>query len=143
VEENPRPAPHKITDYDSLLRLLRARADQLQISRSTIDHISGLQEGMSAKILSLNQLRRVGVGSLGPLLDALCLTLVAVPNDEAFARNKSRYIKRDIAHHTSASKGHAANPRPPKPPKLKPPGKWPFKKMRGTCSARLFGWPAR
>jgi hypothetical protein len=142
IEHNS-PAPEiEVTDYSSLLELLRQRADDLEISRSTIDHISGLQEGYSAKVLSLTKLRRIGAESLGPLLDALCLKLIAVPDDEAFARNRSRLVKRDDAHYRSARQGHDLKPRPRKPPKPKPPGKWPFKRMRGTCGARLFGWPS-
>ena len=83
-------APHKlsstpaeITDYDSLIALLRSRADELEISRATIDHITGLPDRLSNKILGLSQIRRIGMATLGPILDALGLKLIAVPDDAA------------------------------------------------------------
>jgi hypothetical protein len=115
--------PAEVTDYDSLLKLLRARADELQISRSTLDHISGLPDGFSAKLLSLNKLRRIGMQSLGPMLDALCLRLVAVPDVAAFERNRSRMVKRDDPHFRSASARHKK--------------KFAFEKISGTVTATL------
>jgi hypothetical protein len=130
VEENPPLPTNAIRSYDDLHRLLRARADALQISRLTIDHISGLQEGYSAKVLSLNKIKRLGPESLGPLLDALALKLIAVPDDEAFERNRSRLVKRDPAHHTSARKGHDK--------KIKARGKA-FADISGLATATLGG----
>jgi hypothetical protein len=127
VEENPPVPANAIRSYDDLHRILRARADALQISRLSIDHIAGLQEGYCAKLLSLNKIKRLGAESLGPLLDALALKLIAVPDDEAFEHNKSRYVCRDTAHHTSARKGHD-----------KARGKA-FAKISGTATATLGG----
>lgn len=142
LQSNP-PCPRiEITDYDSLVLLLRGRADQMEISRSTIDYVSGLPDGFSAKILTLTRprppgadrtrdrrgaVRRIGLQSLGPLLDALCLKLIAVPDDEAFARNRSRLIKRDSPHFRSATARHKRKS---------------VFEMSGTISARMFGWPA-
>jgi hypothetical protein len=123
--------PSEITDYDSLLMLLRARADELQISRGTIDHITGLPDGLSAKILSLNQLRRIGMISLGPLLDALALKLVAVPDDEAFERNRSRYVRRDDPHFRSVSNGQINKQRRERAAA--------FAEISGTATATLGG----
>ena len=120
--------PAAVVDYDGLLNLLRARADELELSRETIDHISGLPSGLSSKILSLNHIRRIGLSTLGPLLDTLALKLIVSPDDEALARNRSRYVKRDDPHFRSAKAGHAKRPR--------------FAKLSGTITARLFGWPA-
>jgi hypothetical protein len=130
VESNPAVAANSITNYESLLTVLRARANTLEIACSTIDHISGLQEGYSAKVLSPNELRRIGRMTLGPMLDALCLKLIAVPDDEAFARNRSRLVKRDVAHYASARRGHDG-----KAAKK-------LKRISGAITGRLFGWPA-
>jgi hypothetical protein len=124
--DGPLPATTVIRNYDDLLLCLRQRANDLQISRETIDHISGLPSGLSAKIMSLNKLRRIGVETLGPLLDVLALRLVAIPDDEAFARNRSRYVRRSHPHFRSASA------------KSK---KTSFVKVSGPITARLFGWP--
>jgi hypothetical protein len=127
VKNNPPVPSNDITDYDSLHAVLRARAEALAISRATIDHISGLQDGFSAKILSPNKLRSVTIRSLGPLLSTLALKLVAVPDDEAFARNRSRYVRRDESHYVSARKRHDGRK---------------FKRISGAISARFFGWPS-
>jgi hypothetical protein len=124
---NPPAPPIEITDYNSLHAMLRARAEALNISRETIDHITGLQPGMSSKLLSLNQIRRLGLMSLGPMLNALCVKLIAVPDDEAFARNKSRYVKRDDAHYRSARQGHDGK------------AARKFKKISGTVTATFGG----
>jgi hypothetical protein len=132
IAANPPPPAIEVTDGASLHEVLRQRADSLEISRSTIDHISGLQDGFSAKLLSLNKHRNITMDSLGPLLDALCLKLVAVPDDEAFARNRSRLVKRDDAHYRSARQGHDTNPKPPS-------RKSAFAKISGTATATLGG----
>lgn len=99
----------EITDYNSLLAALRARADELQISRETIDAVAGLPERYSNKLLSLSMIKRIGMTSLGPLLGALSLKLIAVSDDEAFERNRPRYEPRDKAHTTSAKARWIAN----------------------------------
>jgi hypothetical protein len=120
--------PREVKDYDDLIELLRARANELQISRETIDYVGGLPDRLSSKVLSLNHLRRIGMETLGPFLDALSLKLIAVPDEEALARNRSRYVRRDESAARSANA-------PRKPHKMK------FK-LSGTCTARMFGWPS-
>jgi hypothetical protein len=85
----------EITDYDDLLAALRARADELEISRETIDHIAGFPDRYAGKILSLSHPRRIGLRSLGPILSALGMKLIAVADDSALERNRSRMVKRD------------------------------------------------
>jgi len=101
----------EITDYDSLIRLLRNRADELELSRETINHIAHLPDGLAGKILGLRHVKRIGMQTLGPLLDALGLKLIAVPNEAALERNRSRYVKRDEAHYRSAKARHGRKPR--------------------------------
>jgi hypothetical protein len=101
-----------IADYEDLITALVARVDDLGISRDTVDEIAGLSDHYTTKLLSLSDTRRpgarrLGVRSvslrmLGPLLGALALKLVVVPDEEAFGRNRCRYIPRDKAHTTSA-----------------------------------------
>jgi hypothetical protein len=130
IAANP-PVPEiAVTDYESLVEMLRRRADSLDIARSTIDHLARFPDGYTSKILAPNHLRRIGMKSLGDLLDALALKLIPVADDATFARNRSRYVRRDLAHYTSAHKGHDK------------PGKK-FKRISGTITATLFGWPAQ
>jgi hypothetical protein len=85
---------------------------------------------MASKILSLSHVRRVGLISLGPLLDTLGLKLIAVSDEEALERNRSRYKPRDDPHFRSASA-----PRKPRPVTFKT-----VKKISGTISARMGHW---
>jgi hypothetical protein len=71
----------EIRRYDDLILALRARADELNVSREWINEIAGFQTGYSQKILSINKIRRLGQASLQPLLDVLCAKLVVVPID--------------------------------------------------------------
>lgn len=128
IDVNPPFAPTEITDYDSLHALLRARADQLRVSRETIDAVTGLPEGYCGKALGRRQVKRLGHISLGLMLDVLCVRLIAVPDDEAFARNRLRLVQRDDKNSRSASAGHKAKSK--------------FR-MSGTITAQLLDcWPA-
>lgn len=96
----------EITDYDSLIAALRVRADQLEISRATIDDIAGLCDRYASKILSLSKAKRIGLETLGPILGALGLKLIAVQDDEATERYRARRVKRNASqvriHHPNA-----------------------------------------
>jgi hypothetical protein len=102
--------PCEVVDYDSLIGLLRNRADELEISRETLNAIAGLPDGLAAKILGLKRIRRIGMLTLGPLLDALGLRLIAVPDEAALERNRALYVKRDDAHYRSAKARHSRSP---------------------------------
>jgi hypothetical protein len=97
----------EIRSYDDLISALRARADQLLISREVLSELAALPDRYANKVLSLNSVRRIGMTSLGPLLRALSLKLVAVSDDEALARNRAHYVKRDQPHTISAKKRHS------------------------------------
>ncbi|THD46585.1 MAG: hypothetical protein E8A46_26375 [Bradyrhizobium sp.] len=102
----PAGIPAEITNYDDLIIVLRARADELQVSRETIDFISGLPSGYAGKLLSLRHVRRIGLQSLGPLLTALGIKLIAVDDEAALEQCRSRYMKRDEPHFRSATARH-------------------------------------
>lgn len=132
IAANP-PVPEiEVTDYDSLVEMLRQRADSLGISRSTIDRLAKYPDGYAGKLLSPEKLRGLGKQSFGPMLDALCIKLVPVRDDEAFARNHSKMLRRDDPHYRSSRQGHDGK-RAKK--RIGP-------KISGTITARLFGWPA-
>jgi hypothetical protein len=122
--------PAEITDYDDLISVLRARANELQLSRESIDTICGLPSGLAGKILGLKSIRRLGMDSLGPILETLGLKLLAVPDEAKLARNRWRFVKRCDAHFRSAdAKSKAMRGQK-------------FKKLSGPVTGRLFGWPA-
>jgi hypothetical protein len=67
--------------YDGLHRSLRARADELQLSRTQIEELAGLTGGHAAKILAPYPMRAIGRTTLGPMLYALKLKILVVPDD--------------------------------------------------------------
>lgn len=72
--------------YADLQPILRARADALGLSRETIDRIAGVPSGYASKVLAEIPMRKLGPETLGPMLGALGVMLVAMPDPEAVAR---------------------------------------------------------
>jgi hypothetical protein len=93
-EEAAQPLP-EIKSYDELIVCLRARADQLKISRAVIDEIAGLPDRYASKILSPGGAKRIGMRSLGNLLCALGLKLIAVDDPETLERCQGRRAPRN------------------------------------------------
>jgi hypothetical protein len=93
------------TSYAQLLDVLRARKNELNISFETLDALSGLQNGYSAKLIGPSVTRRLGEVSLGCLLGALCLKLTVQPDPVALARIKHRLTPRkaSFAHSRPAA----------------------------------------
>ena len=81
-------------DYEQLHALLRRRADELCVSRITLDEVSGLQDGYCAKLLAPVPIRGLGASTLGPLLGALGLALVVVEEQAALDRVRDRLTPR-------------------------------------------------
>lgn len=63
------------------------------ISFATLDHISGLPDGYSSKVLAPNPVKMVGNQSLGEILQALGKALVMVDDEQAIAQVKDRWRK--------------------------------------------------
>jgi hypothetical protein len=81
-----------VREYPELVEALRARAEELNVSRETIDSVSGLQSGYSAKLLS--QVKGVGRVSLGPLLGSLGLVIILAEDPAALAKVRDRLVPR-------------------------------------------------
>jgi hypothetical protein len=135
MARRPRPPPSapvlpvEVLCYDDLIEVLRARANELELSRESIDTICGLPSGLAGKILGLKSIRRLGMDSLGPILETLGLKLLAVPDEAKLARNRWRFVKRCDTHFRSAdAKSKAMRGQK-------------FKKLSGPVTGRLFGWP--
>jgi hypothetical protein len=85
----------EIHDYAELHAALRARADQLEVSRQWLDKHSGLQNGYCGKLLSPTRIKNIGAQSLGPLLTVLGLRILLAEDPASMARMASRLEKRD------------------------------------------------
>src|SRR4249919_1739517 len=81
-----------VRDYQSLQTALRDRAEQLSVSRESIDHVAGFHAGYTAKLLV--GMRRVSHETLGPLLTTLGAVLVLVEDGDALNRFTSRMPRR-------------------------------------------------
>jgi hypothetical protein len=80
----------EVRSWRDLHEALRRRAESLDISRATLDDVSGLCSGYSAKILAPTPIRSLGRISLDALLGALGCKLVLVEDGEALARVEPR-----------------------------------------------------
>jgi hypothetical protein len=83
-----------VREYHQLHAVCRARANELQITRTTLDEISGNQPGYSAKLLAPKPIKGLGQFSLGPTLGGLGLALVVIEDKEALARIAGRLEKK-------------------------------------------------
>ena len=114
-EKSPPRVLAEVRDYDGLHAALRARADQLEVSRLCIDDLTGLQSGYTAKLLAPVPIKRIGLQSLGPLLTVLGLRLLVAEDAETMRQFAPRLEKRQ-----RASVRVASGKRRKKRPKLGP-----------------------
>ena len=84
-----------VRDYDQLQQAMRARADNLNINRDTIDELAYLPRGYAGKVLCKNPCRRIGANLIGDFLRTLGLKLLVVEDVEGLARTISNSTQRD------------------------------------------------
>lgn len=89
-----------VRTMDDLREAFRARADELNITRESIDEVGGLQNGYAGKLLAPVPIKNIGRVSLGPLLTVMGVKLLLVVDDEALARYTARAEKRKTASAT-------------------------------------------
>jgi hypothetical protein len=96
----------EINDYPLLIQAMRQRADDLSLSRENIDEIAGWADRLAGKLLSLTPIgqrrdgsrrsaRRLGLETLGPMLAALGMNLVAVEDPDALERYQAQRKSRN------------------------------------------------
>jgi hypothetical protein len=90
----------EIHSYSDLHRILRDRRALLEVSLDGLDVIVGLTRGHSSKLFAPSPLRRLGMSTLGPVLEALGVKLIAAVDEDAEAKHAAR-----IAEHKSRSRG--------------------------------------
>jgi hypothetical protein len=83
-------------DYVGLHLILRARADELNVSRTTLDEVAGLTPGHASKLLAPRPLKKLGNLTLGLLLQTMGLKLVVVEDPEALERIRAKLIPREV-----------------------------------------------
>ena len=83
-----------ILDYEALHEMFRDRVEDLNTSRDSIDVAGKFTPGYAAKLLCNPPMRMLSRESLGKMLDATGMVLVAVVDDERFAVVKSALATR-------------------------------------------------
>ena len=81
-----------MTGTSELIDVLRQRADQLAVPRLEIDRVAGLQNGYSAKVLSVTSGKRLGLRAMEALIPTLGLTMVAVKIPARCGNSPSEWI---------------------------------------------------
>ena len=95
-------------DYDGLHRILRDRAEELNVSRTTLDEAAGFTPGHASKLLAPRPLKKLGAVTLGLMLQVMGLKLVVVEDVEALERISAKLIPREVpANVLSLSWGRA------------------------------------
>jgi hypothetical protein len=83
-----------VKNYDDLIAALRARCDELQLTREGLDvAMKTLPDGYASKLLSPIPIRALGKVSLGPMLQCLGLALIVVEDLSAVKRIEKREIR--------------------------------------------------
>lgn len=74
----------EVRSYTALIAAFRARADEMEITRETVDAATGLPSGYTGKLLGAAQMKYLGPLSLGAILSVLGLKLI-VARDQCVA----------------------------------------------------------
>lgn len=83
-----------IRTYDEFIAALRGRADELDVSRETIDAISGMQAGYASKLLARVPIRTLSRMSFGAMLGALGIVLHISNDIERLGKIEKHLAKR-------------------------------------------------
>lgn len=82
----------EVHDYEGLQLALRERAEELNVSRLTLDEATGLPSGYSGKLLCMPPVKSLGPISLGLMLQALGLKLFVAEDYDALAKISRRLV---------------------------------------------------
>ncbi|MCG2639658.1 MULTISPECIES: hypothetical protein [Bradyrhizobium] len=91
ADEPAEPTP--IRDIAGIRQALRDAKRARGITFATIDHISGLPDGYSSKVMAPNPPKMYGNQSLGEIMQAVGKMLIMVDDPEAIARVQHRWVK--------------------------------------------------
>jgi hypothetical protein len=109
IAKPPSPVGRLIATYDDVIDTFRARADELELSRLEIDHLSGLAPAHSSHLLAKKFTQIFGPLSLPLMLDTLGLRLLVVEDPELTAKTLRRRTPRKSSHLRVTNKRPAMN----------------------------------
>jgi hypothetical protein len=81
-------------NWDDLRNAIRARCDEFDVSRQTVDRVGGLPDGQTAKLLAPVRRQEMGRISFPAMLGALGLAVVVVEDRDAIAGLRHRLTPR-------------------------------------------------
>jgi hypothetical protein len=80
-----------VRTYAQLIAVLRARSDELEITREITDDAAHLPSGYAGKLLSRTPVKNLGPSSLGALLGVLGLAIVVIEDGRPVALPRRKY----------------------------------------------------
>ena len=86
AEGEGRVIADEIVEYSDFMQALLARVDELQIQGDSFCEFAGLPRGYLSKLLTIRNVRRVGMQSMGVLLSAMGVKLQMVEDPAGTAR---------------------------------------------------------
>ena len=85
----------RISNYNDLVEALRTRKAELGLSDAELEERTFLAAGHVNKMLGPSRCKGIGASTLEPLMDALAVDFVMVPNPEKLARSGPIQKRRD------------------------------------------------
>jgi hypothetical protein len=110
-----------IRSYDDLHKALRARADELNLSRLELDRLAGITSGYASKLLAPVPLKRLSPYTFTLMVGALGIRLRVEEDPEALERISRFAQKREVK---VPMRAHKINPRSSKHFSLRQLKKW-------------------
>ena len=95
--EEARIIADEIVEYSDFMQALRTRVDEFQIQGDSFCELAGLPRGYLSKLLTIRNVRRVGLQSMGPLLSAMGVKLQLVEDPGGTARLR-RLAPRNLSY---------------------------------------------
>jgi hypothetical protein len=119
-------AARLIGNYDDLIDAIRTRVAELCISRNELDHLAGIANGHSGKLLGPGRIKRFGRITLGPTLGAIGCKLILVEDPAATAKTLARrkLVEESQQRFNNTSRSCPTEKVPVARPKRKRPGKY-------------------
>ncbi|MGA8696570.1 MAG: hypothetical protein WB689_22580, partial [Xanthobacteraceae bacterium] len=87
-----------VNSYEEMIAVLRRRVAELQIKGRAFDAFAGLPDGYLSKLIAERPVRRIGMVSFSPLMNALGLRCLFVEDPEGTERLKSRLKPRNASY---------------------------------------------
>lgn len=117
---NTAPCPElffaEVCDYVSLRNAIRARVEQLNVSRVCLDDVTGLPAGYSAKLLAPCGKKKIGQLAIDLLLKAAALKVFLVDDREALAKVQPMFVERHVSQARPGNQSRKNKGRPSKAP---------------------------